>query len=205
MAQRLKLGPNPSGLCECGCGAKTPLATRTRGLLVKGQPTRAIHGHRITPRPFEPLEERFWAKVKMGSAADCWEWQASTNQWGYGWFRVGGRHGRTELAHRISWQLTYGSWPLEMGVLHRCDNPSCVNPGHLFLGTPRDNSADRQSKGRSARGETSGRAKLTAATVREARYLHATGHSSVAELAQRFGVRPNAIRRAVRRETWRYV
>jgi len=90
-------------------------------------------------------EARFWAKVRLGSPGECWEWTASRNATGYGQFCFGGTKRR---AHRVAYALTHGEIPAGMCALHRCDNPPCVNPAHLFLGTQEDNNADRDEKGR---------------------------------------------------------
>lgn len=79
----------------------------------------------------------------------CLEWQKSKIKYGYGNFRMGGR---AWLAHRFSYELVYGDFPEELFVCHRCDNPSCVNSDHLFLGTVTDNNNDKMSKGRQAKG-----------------------------------------------------
>lgn len=90
------------------------------------------------------LLERFYSHVGIGP--HCWEWQAGRSSvWGYGSARVAGR---TVPAHRLSWQLTYGDIPAGMVVCHACDNPPCVRPSHLFLGTQRDNIQDSLAKGR---------------------------------------------------------
>jgi len=85
---------------------------------------------------------RFWAKVKIRGAGDCWEWQASKRR-AYGKIRI-----KCEYvpAHRVAWMLTHGEIPEGLCVLHRCDNPPCVNPDHLFLGTLKDNSQDMLRK-----------------------------------------------------------
>jgi len=92
------------------------------------------------------IYERFWDKVAVAADDEgCWEWTASTNKLGYGWF---GAHRKTHLAHRVSWELNVGPIPEGSHVLHRCDNPPCIRPGHLFLGTDADNMADMVAKRR---------------------------------------------------------
>lgn len=94
------------------------------------------------------IRERFWAKVRRGDG--CWEWTAARSAAGYGWFK--GAAG-PELAHRVAWRLERGEIQAGLFVLHRCDNPRCVRPDHLFLGTNADNMADMVQKGRQSRGE----------------------------------------------------
>jgi len=91
------------------------------------------------------LEDRFWAKVNKKSSGTCWEWTATLNAKGYGLFGI---EGRMRLAHRISWFLNSAKHPGALSVLHKCDNPRCVNPEHLFLGTQADNMKDMDKKGR---------------------------------------------------------
>jgi hypothetical protein len=92
----------------------------------------------------KPIEVRFWAKVNK--TPTCWLWTASTR-------KGRGKYGQINLngmqrAHRVSWQLAYGPIPNGLHVLHKCDVPACVRPGHLFLGTHRDNMDDARQKGR---------------------------------------------------------
>lgn len=86
--------------------------------------------------------ERFWTKVDK--SGECWLWQAACDNHGYGCFWFGGR---LQKSSRVSWSLAHGD-PGELFVLHRCDNPRCVNPEHLFLGTQQDNLIDMRAKGR---------------------------------------------------------
>ncbi|KKL91034.1 hypothetical protein LCGC14_1898770, partial [marine sediment metagenome] len=129
-------------------------ASRTKIGAEEGIPPK----RRCSPFADAANEARFWAKVDQKNG--CWEWTASTQSRGYGCFGI---NGRIELAHRISYQHFYGSIPDGMQVLHRCDNPPCVNPLHLFLGTFQDNMDDRKVKGHNGlfSGERNGRAKLT--------------------------------------------
>jgi hypothetical protein len=87
----------------------------------------------------------FWSRVKLGPS--CWKWMGYVNRGGYGKFRPG--HSATVRAHRFAWQITFGPIPPGLIVCHRCDNPGCVRPEHLFLGTHLDNKRDSLSKGRS--------------------------------------------------------
>jgi len=94
-------------------------------------------------RPLRPVEERFWEKVDKTDG--CWVWKAHLLYNGYGRFSV---NLKTEYSHRVSWFLEHGEWPTGKHVTHTCDNPACVRPDHLVLGTVADNMADRNSKKR---------------------------------------------------------
>lgn len=107
-----------------------------RKYLKYGDPLVVKHGR--------PLTERFAEKVRKEENG-CWEWLGRKNANGYGIFTIG--HTEKVLAHRMSWKLTYG-WMPSLHCLHKCDNPSCVNPEHLFLGTQADNVHDMCNKGR---------------------------------------------------------
>ena len=92
-----------------------------------------------------PLYIRFWSKVRTGTG--CWEWTGARARFGHGLVHVG-PGGKLAQTHRVAWELMVGPVPEGMGVLHRCDNPPCVRPDHLFLGTQQDNVRDMWAKGR---------------------------------------------------------
>lgn len=133
------------------------------------------------------LPDRFWTKVVKGdSADDCWTWSGASSSRGYG--RIAGGEGRVVRAHRVSWVIHFGPIPEGMWVLHRCDNPPCTNPRHLFLGTHADNVADRVAKGNGL--------KLTADKVRHARQLRSDG-VTYPEIGRRLGISKGHARHVV--------
>jgi hypothetical protein len=159
-------------------------------------------------KPTHTLAERFWAKVNVAGDDECWEWQAGCTEDGYGKLRRTGMTAGLVRAHRLSWELHHGPVPVGMHVCHACDNPPCVNPGHLFLGTPLENMRDKRAKGRHtgefAHGASSSHgAKLTAEQVREIRRLADTIAKD--ELGRRYGVSLRSIQRIVSGETWAWV
>lgn len=154
-----------------------------------------------------PLAERFWEKVDRRGVNECWPWLAAKN-FGYGVIGEGGRKTRHLRAHRVSWEIHRGPIPAGLVVCHHCDNPPCVNPAHLFLGTRAGNNLDRVRKGRNpdpARtrhvGESNGRAILTEADVREIRRRR----QSVRQQAARFGVSEGTIEAIRSGRLWRHV
>jgi hypothetical protein len=149
------------------------------------------------------LEERFWDKVEKSDG--CWNWTASCNGPGYGQIRPGGC-GNQLLAHRVSWEIHHGPIPDGLCVLHDCDNPPCVNPAHLFLGTKGDNTRDMHAKGRNPdlRGELGPLAKLTEKQVLEIKMYLAQGviHRIV---AKHFGVGKTAIQKINAGVRWKHL
>jgi len=139
----------PYGYCHCGCGQKTPIANRNRieRGIVKGQPLKflAKHGNRLDDAY---NLTSFWMQITITADDNkCWEWQGHCDKNGYGKFRY---EGKLRRCHQIAWShpdyvISDGLW-----ILHSCDNPTCCNPKHLFLGTAKDNAVDRMLKGRNA-------------------------------------------------------
>ena len=125
----------------------------------------------------------------------CWIWKGGKDKHGYGYMSG---HRR---AHRVYYERANGRIPLGLCVLHKCDNPPCVNPNHLFIGTQGDNSTDKISKGRQVRGERVHTAKLTAKSVRKIRL--ATG--KIADIGARFGVTDVSVSYIKSRKTWKHV
>jgi hypothetical protein len=146
------------------------------------------------------IQKRFEAKFEKGGSGDCWEWTACKNRNGYGTFKLSGRR---QSAHRVSYQLYVEEIPDGLHVLHRCDNPGCVRPEHLFIGTHTDNMRDCENKARRVHqsGEKNGGAKLTAAQVVEIRERFAAGELQI-DLAKEFGVARETISRIVCGHTW---
>ena len=147
------------------------------------------------------IHERFWANVRKDEG--CWIWIGTTlrGKRPYGILSI---KNKPHLAHRLSYTLNVpGPIPPGLLVLHRCDNPPCVNPLHLFLGTHQDNADDCVSKKRQTRGEKNRHAKLTWEAVREIRREYATGSTSQRLLGQQFGVTRHLISRIVNKHIWR--
>lgn len=153
-------------------------------------------------RSVDPIA-RFWEKVKIGGPDECWPWQAATGPKGYGVFGTGGAKA-TKLAHVYAYELKNGPVPKGLCVCHSCDNPPCVNDTHHFLGTRADNNADMRRKGRHARGETNGHAKLTSAIILEIRAAFAAGERN-GILAKRYGLTSSRITRIVHRTEWSHL
>jgi hypothetical protein len=158
-----------------------------------------------------PLEERFWEKVdKCGPTGPyvdtpCWTWTAARNRRGYG--QIGVRASRPAAAHRVSWELANG--PISdssLGVLHRCNNTSCVNPDHLYLGTPQQNADDRIKAARNIapKGQEHANALLSDDAVIQILDLRLQG-LTYAEIGRRFGITATSANDVCANRSWRHV
>lgn len=140
------------------------------------------------------IRSRFWAKVDKRGPDECWPWTGCLTPLGYGQLLI---HAKKWMAHRASWRIAHGPIPKGMCVCHHCDNPPCVNPAHLFLGTHKQNSEDMVNKGRAASGP------FSPSKIRLIRKLYCTGHYTQAELAKRFGTTQPVISGITRGQTYR--
>lgn len=170
------------------------------------------------PKP-KTLEERFWPKVDKngpivsGMESCCWVWTGAKYKNGYGAIGRGGHAGALVGAHRVSWEISMGSIPDGLFVMHKCDNRACVRPDHLSLGTHADNMRDMTRKSRTSatiftsertRGVNNLHSKLTERQVIDIRVLYGCG-IIVADLARLYGLTHQSTRAICVRETWSHV
>lgn len=166
--------------------------------------------------------QRFWSKVdKSGGDDACWLWTGCRRNQRYGHCRWGGK---MRSSHRIAWEITNGVIPDGLCVCHHCDNPPCVNPKHLFLGTQLDNVRDYIAKGLDIktrargdrhgrrvhpetcpRGESSGKARLTNAKVLEMRRRFANEGVTKTQLSRELGVALSTVHDVITGRTWSHL
>lgn len=160
--------------------------------------------------PRAKMPERFWMKARK--ARGCWEWLGSLHPDGYGMFSVK-RDGqwRAEKTHRIAWEIAHGRRPPRFGVImHSCDNPKCVRPGHLRLGTQQENIADMNAKGR-RNGLNGGRHRWAKMSDADAQYikllraLHGRQDGVVLAISRHVGVSVDAAQKVVSGRAWRHI
>lgn len=158
-----------------------------------------------------PTIVRYFSKVDQSAPGGCWPWTGARDQDGYGIFWDGTYRpsgaGRYVRVTRWTYEQFVGPIEGNKNLCHRCDNPPCVNPGHLFLGTHAENHADREAKGRGRRkhGATHVGAKLTDEQVRAIRSRYAAGGVTQRRLAAEFGVSNQLVSTIVRRKVWTHI
>ena len=146
----------------------------------------------------------YWLKHTQSNDKGCMNWWGANNGVGYG--RVKWKDGKKEYLHRIVYELKYGPFDQNLCVLHKCDNPRCINPEHLELGTDKKNAEDRQARNRGWNnvGESHGKVKLNEVAVKVIRFLYKK-KVTARKLARVHNVTTGAIYGIVKRETWGHV
>lgn len=181
-------------LCRCQCGVEK--------LVYKLNLTRGLSRGCTACRGLTLLQK---FEEKCVKSNGCWEWHGTKTKAGYGQMQIDKQR---VYAHRVSYRLFHGVEPGDFRVCHHCDNPSCVNPGHLFLGTDADNVHDMDKKGRRVRigqpGQAHPNAKLTDQQVALMRRKFKDG-STREELAAEFGVTAGNVWRIVTNRVWRHI
>jgi hypothetical protein len=150
-------------------------------------------------RPRADVNIRFWSKVQIQDKEDCWNWIYKGTSQGYGEFWDNQTHSSIP-SHRVAWMLTNGEIPKGFCVCHKCDNPKCCNPLHLFLGTQKENMKDMRAKGRGAKTYK----RFLEKEVIEIKELHALGVSG-RTLAKEFSTSPSRISKIVTGLVWKNV
>lgn len=173
--------------------------TRTKGYCKTHYEYNRKHGHPVPIR--KTLLERFEDKVLLIPESTC-HWWIGVQNGGYGQIKIGNA---TKKAHRVSFELYKGTIPEGLQVCHKCDNPSCVNPDHLWLGTAKDNAMDMAKKGRQVGpfGEKQHLSKLTESDVIEIRKLKLS--YTYIEIGEMYGVYYSTIEKIVNGRTWKHV
>ncbi len=149
-----------------------------------------------------PINELFWSRVNVGKTVLCWEWRGCRDKHGYGQFSVARKITRS---HRVAFWLRNGFWPKV--ACHRCNNPTCCNPDHIYDGTPLTNASDRELSGRGRRlmGEAQWQSRLTDAQAIEVRRIYSKGGKSIESLASDFDVGRSTIQRIVSGKSYRHL
>jgi hypothetical protein len=150
----------------------------------------------------EDIIKRFKSKIAVRPNG-CHEWTSFKDNCGYGRFMFGSNG--VVLAHRVAWEIANGPIPEGIKVLHKCDNPKCVNPEHLFLGTQQDNMNDMYSKGRGPVGEKASSHKLTKEQVIHILNSYRKDKRTITALAKEYSVSYSSIKYIVKRRTWKHL
>jgi hypothetical protein len=150
----------------------------------------------------QPLEKRFWEKVDKKGKDDCWLWKGGKGWMGYG--RIRDEKKNPKSATHVSWFLKHGEYPTKY-MCHKCDNPSCVNPNHLFEGSPKDNSRDCIKKDRHSRGSRQAFSILTEADVEKIKQEYTGKYGECTRLGKKYNVTYSTISKIMRGVQWKHV
>lgn len=195
-------------LVECGTNKSRPVGAETPG--PASDHTHLSERKRMAGRIVHTVEERFWTKVDQSGGPDaCWLWTSTRMTSGYGQIH---HEQQMRLAHRVSWQIHNGAIPIGLFVCHKCDNPPCVNPSHLFLGSNSENMQDAGRKGRTTLqahpelvwGSKNGSAKLHERDISVIRSRLRNGDSQI-RIASDYGVNSKVIYKINRGIGWKHV
>lgn len=188
----------PYGYCHCGCGEKTKIAPHSNKKYewVKGEPYKFIHGHRCGHK--QDLKKRLLAKISVNEETNCWEWMGTRNGNGYGILQVSGK---TLRVSRVAFEVFHNKCLGSLYACHKCDNPPCINPDHLFAGTHQQNLADSSHKFRMHFGEEHGMAKLKNEDVLEIRASPLSGR----KMAEKFNVSEGCVSVIRSRKAWPHI
>lgn len=190
--------------CQCECGTVKVLLgyTVTNGNTKScGQCGSRGRSSDSAPRDAQHFRDKLRASSIVNSNG-CWVWQKAKIRTGYGRISV---NRKLVYTHILSHRLFKADVPAGMCVLHTCDNPSCVNPEHLFLGTQQDNIKDKMAKGRQAFGEHGGSAKLSASQVLQIREMYTTGLMTKSAIAREMNVANSTVRSIIDGLTWKHL
>lgn len=153
--------------------------------------------------------QKFWGNVDHGPIDRCWKWRGLTHPAGYGVIDLPFGEARYLKPHRLAYYLAFRQHPADLFVCHRCDNPPCCNPAHLFLGTAADNARDMIDKGRSLKGEIHYKTRLTNEAVLDIRATARLGRrrrgGNIAEIAAKYGVIDKTIYHILKRLRWSHL
>lgn len=157
------------------------------------------------PRSVKQCLETFFSKIKQGNENECWEWTGAViNEKRKMFYGSAFVCGHTFRAHRLAYRLYNGMFDESLFICHKCDNPKCCNPGHLFLGTAKDNYYDCMGKGRNTRGDKHGGSLLKEIDVKNIRKEFELGDTKK-ELSKKYKVPYRIIFRIIKRETWKHI
>ncbi len=205
-AEKAMRGSKVSCVCRW-CGTRFLYAAagvaRGRGQFCSRQCSSSCGRHARWSAAKENVAERYERHVVRNGDASCWAWTGFKHN-GYG--RIKTDNGRAAIgAHRVSYEKHIGPIPEGQCVLHRCDNRECTNPQHLFLGDVAANNRDRDSKGRQAKGERNGVARLTDERVIELREVAKVSPTAATLLGKHWGISNSGVRSVISRRAWRHL